>query len=127
MTKGCLVPSVQRIGCASMLALYKLMESFGCRLLIAANAGARAFLGQRALYKCTACNLVTVHPLEHLTQHPDDARRLHLRPHLPQLRQKICGLGQPLASGPSSDALIKTHNCAGLVSSCIIRRWAPKK
>lgn len=76
MTKGCLVPSVQRIGCASMLALYKLWVILVAKIFIAANAGARAFLGQRALYKCTACNLVTVHPLEHLTRHPDDARRL---------------------------------------------------
>ena len=95
VTKGCLVPSAQRIGCASLLALYKLWVILVARIFITANPGAKAFLGQRALYKRTACNLVTVHPLQHLTQLSYDARSLCIRDLtcLSSVRQKICGLG----------------------------------
>ena len=95
VTKGCLVPSAQRIGCASLLALYKLWVILVARIFVTANPGAKAFLGQRALYKRTACNLVTVHPLQHLTQLSYDARSLCIRDLtcLSSVRQKICGLG----------------------------------
>ena len=95
VTKGCLVPSAQRIGCASMLALYKLWVILVAKIFITANPGAKAFLGQRALYKRTACNLVTVHPRQRLTRLSYDARSLCIRDLtcLSSVRQKICGLG----------------------------------
>ena len=78
-----------------MLALYKLWVILVAKIFVTANPGAKAFLGQRVLYKCTACNLVTVHPLQHLTRLSYDAGRLCILnlTCLSSVRQKICGLG----------------------------------
>ena len=78
-----------------MLALFKLWVILVAKIFVTANPGAKAFLGQRVLYKCTARNLVTAHPLQHLTRLSYDARRLCIRnlTCLSSVRQKICGLG----------------------------------